>query len=86
MVWGAADDLAQPLQRDHGDISVLFQGVQGVVVNAVLQKLILGHVVFLHRLPQRAVIYHVHHHVSCLIRKLYVEFWENSIVNIFTIL
>ena len=69
-----ANDLAQLLQGKHGDVSTLFEGVERVIINAALQKLVLRHIVSSHGFPQRPVIDYLHHHISCLIKKLYVVF------------
>ena len=69
-----ANDLAQLLQGKHGDVSVLFERIQRVIINAALQKLVLCHIVSLHSFPQRPVINDLPHHISCLIKQLYVVF------------
>lgn len=74
IIGRTANDLAQLLQCEHGDISTLFEGVECVIINAALQKLVLRHIVSLHGFPQRPVINDLPHHISCLIKKLYVVF------------
>ena len=54
----AVQNPAQPTERNHRDVSSLFQGIQRPVVNAALEQLILGHTLLLHGLPQRPIVEH----------------------------
>lgn len=56
VVGRAAHQTAQLFQRDHGDVPVLSQGIQRLVVDAVLQQVVLGYAIFAHGFPQRTVI------------------------------
>ena len=74
IIGRTANDLAQLLQGKHSDVSIFLERIQRVIINAALQKLVLRHIVSLHGFPQRPVIDYLHHHISCLIKKLYVVF------------
>ena len=51
VIGGAVKDSAQFFQGDQRDILILFQRVQRLVINAAFEKLILGHLLLLHRFP-----------------------------------
>ncbi len=51
IVWRTPNNVTQLFQGEHGDIFVLFQRIKGFVVNARLQKLVLGYTACLHRFP-----------------------------------
>ena len=61
VVGSAADDLAEFLQCNHGDVLALLQRVKGFVVDAAFQQLILGYIQPLHRLPHGTIIEHRKH-------------------------
>ena len=61
-------------QEDDSDVSIFLERIQRVIINAALQKLVLCHIVSLHSFPQRPVINDLPHHISCLIKQLYVVF------------
>ena len=46
VIGRTAHDAAELFQRDHGDVLVLLQGIQRLVVDAALEKLVLGHAIF----------------------------------------
>ena len=74
IIGRTANDLAQLLQGKHSNVSIFLERIQRVIINAALQKLVLRHIVSLHGFPQRPVINDFPHHISCLIKKLYVVF------------
>ena len=74
IIGRTANDLAQLLQGKHSNVSIFLEGIQRVIINAALQKLVLCHIVSLHSFPQRPVINDLPHHISGLIKKLYVVF------------
>ena len=74
IIGRTANDLAQLLQGKHSNVSIFLEGIQRVIINAALQKLVLRHIVSLHGFPQRPVINDLPHHISCLIKQLYVVF------------
>lgn len=80
----AVQNPAQPTERDHGNISSLFQGVQRSVVNAALEQLILRHALFSHCYPQRPIVEHEITTITKLLQ-LYCDFRKIHIVIIITI-
>ena len=56
VIGRTAHDAAELFQRDHGDVLVLLQGIQRLVVDAALEKLVLGHAIFAHGIPQWTII------------------------------
>ena len=61
IVGSAADYAAQLLHREQGDVAVFLEGIQRFVVNASLEKLILGYIHALHGFPQRSVVNYCTH-------------------------
>ena len=65
-----ANDLAQLLQGKHGDVSVLFERIQRVIINRSAKAGTVSHYVS----SWWPVINDLPHHISCLIKQLYVVF------------
>ena len=67
VIGRTAHDAAELFQRDHGDVLVLLQGIQRLVVDAALEKLVLGHAIFAHGIPQWTIIKNGVHHPHLLL-------------------
>ena len=67
VIGRTAHDAAELFQRDHGDVLVLLQGIQRLVVDAALEKLVLGHAIFAHGIPQWTIIKNGVHHPLLLL-------------------
>ena len=70
IIGRTANDLAQLLQGKHGDVSVLFERIQRVIINRSAKAGTVSHYVS----SWRPVINDLPHHISCLIKQLYVVF------------
>lgn len=51
IVWRTVQNTAQLFQGQHGDIPALFQGIQRLVVDPLLEQSILADLSALHRCP-----------------------------------
>ena len=58
LIWGAVQNSAELFKRQHGDVAVLLQRIQRMVINAAPQELILRNISILHGRPERAVVDH----------------------------
>ena len=64
IVCCAANDSAKFFQGVHGDIFILLQRVQRLVVDTAFYKLILADVAFFHCLPQWFIAYNWYHRLT----------------------
>lgn len=58
IVGCASDDRTQFFQREHGDVLVFLEGVQRLVVDAMVQQIVLRDAFDSHRLPQWSIVDH----------------------------
>ena len=78
VVGRTAKNITQFFQSEKGDVLILFQRVQSLVVNAGLQQLILRYMTRLHRLPKRPIVNNLNHPAHALLHSSIGRFSVNQ--------
>lgn len=78
VVGRTVKNITQLFQREQGDVLILFQRVQSLVVNAGLQQLILRYMTCLHRLPKRPIVDNLNHPALALLHSSIGRFSVNQ--------